>query len=356
MTPFVHLRLHTEYSLIDGLLRIKPMMARVAELGMPAVAITDHHNFFGLVKAYKAASELGIKLIIGADLHVVDPMDEERHHDLCLLAQNEAGYHNLMQLLSRAYQQGQYLGRPRIRLEWIREYADGLIALSGGREGDIGQALLHGREADAKAALTRWLDWFPARFYLEIQRTGRTDEEDYLHAAVALAADYGCPVVATNDVRFMDAEEFEAHEARVCIGDGRTLDDPRRMRAYSDQQYLRSAEEMTALFADIPEAIENTIEIARRCTVSMALGQPFLPNFPVPDGETIEQFLSRLSHEGLLRRFPDWSSAELDPYRARLDFELATINQMGFPGYFLVVMDFIRWAKEHDIPVGPGRG
>ncbi|MEL0005893.1 MAG: DNA polymerase III subunit alpha [Luminiphilus sp.] len=356
MTPFVHLRLHTEYSLIDGLLRIKPMMARVAELGMPAVPITDHHNFFGLVKAYKAASELGIKLIIGADLHVVDPMDEERHHDLCLLAQNEAGYHNLMQLLSRAYQQGQYLGRPRIRLEWIREYADGLIALSGGRQGDIGQALLHGREADAKAALTRWLDWFPARFYLEIQRTGRTDEEDYLHAAVALAADYGCPVVATNDVRFMDAEEFEAHEARVCIGDGRTLDDPRRMRAYSDQQYLRSAEEMTALFADIPEAIENTIEIARRCTVSMALGQPFLPNFPVPDGETIEQFLSRLSHEGLLRRFPDWSSAELDPYLARLDFELATINQMGFPGYFLVVMDFIRWAKEHDIPVGPGRG
>ncbi|MBL6898227.1 MAG: DNA polymerase III subunit alpha, partial [Luminiphilus sp.] len=356
MTTFVHLRLHTEYSLIDGLLRITPMMARVAELGMPAVAITDHHNFFGLVKAYKAASALGIKLIIGADLHVVDPIDEERHHELCLLAQNEAGYHNLMVLLSRAYQQGQYLGRPRVRLDWVRDHAQGLIALSGGRQGDIGQALLHGRDSDAHAALTRWLEWFPMRFYLEIQRTGRADEEDYLHAVVALAGDYDCPVVATNDVRFMEAEEFEAHEARVCIGDGRTLDDPRRLRAYSEQQYLRSAEEMIALFADIPEAIENTIEIARRCSVSMALGQPFLPDFPVPEGETIEQFLGRLSHEGLLSRYPDWTPDQLSPYRDRLDFELATINQMGFPGYFLVVMDFIRWAKEQEIPVGPGRG
>jgi DNA polymerase-3 subunit alpha len=356
MTTFVHLRLHTEYSLIDGLLRITPMMARVAELGMPAVAITDHHNFFGLVKAYKAASALGIKLIIGADLHVVDPIDEERHHELCLLAQNEAGYHNLMVLLSRAYQQGQYLGRPRVRLDWVRDHAQGLIALSGGRQGDIGQALLHGRDSDAHAALTRWLDWFPMRFYLEIQRTGRADEEDYLHAVVALAGDYDCPVVATNDVRFMEAEEFEAHEARVCIGDGRTLDDPRRLRAYSEQQYLRSAEEMIALFADIPEAVENTIEIARRCSVSMALGQPFLPDFPVPEGETIEQFLGRLSHEGLLSRYPDWTPDQLRPYRDRLDFELATINQMGFPGYFLVVMDFIRWAKEQEIPVGPGRG
>ena len=356
MSTFVHLRLHTEYSLIDGLLRIKPTMARVAELGMPAVAITDHHNFFGLVKAYKAASELGIKLIVGADLHVVDPIDEDRHHDLCLLAQNDTGYHNLMLLLSRAYQEGQYLGRPRLRLEWIRDCAEGLIALSGGRQGDIGQALLHGREKDARAALGRWCEWFPDRFYLEIQRTGREDEEDYLHAVVALAGECNCPVVATNDVRFMHAGEFEAHEARVCIGDGRTLDDPRRLRAYSEQQYLRSAEEMISLFEDIPEAIENTIEIARRCSVSMMLGQPFLPNFPVPEGETIEQFLSRLSHEGLLRRFPQWTPAELKPYRERLDFELATINQMGFPGYFLVVMDFIRWAKEHEIPVGPGRG
>jgi len=356
MTSFVHLRLHTEYSLIDGLLRVRPLMARIAELGMPAVAVTDHHNFFGLVKAYKAASELGIKLIIGADLHVIDPLDEDRHHELCLLAQNETGYQNLMLLLSQSYQQGQRLGRPRVMLEWIQERADGLIALSGGRNGDIGQALLHGREADAQSALTRWCEWFPDRFYIELQRTGRAEEEDYLHAAVALADAYQCPVVATNDVRFLKAEEFEAHEARVCIGDGRTLDDPRRLRAYSEQQFLRSEEEMLALFSDIPEALENSVEIAKRCSVSLRLGQPFLPNYPVPGGETIEQYLSRLSGEGLQQRFPDLTADQLAPYRERLEFELSTINQMGFPGYFLVVMDFIRWAKEQGIPVGPGRG
>ena len=356
MSSFVHLRLHTEYSLIDGLLRIKPTLERVAELGMPAVAITDHHNFFGLVKAYKAAAEKGVKLIVGADLHVLDPTDPDRHHELCLLALNDKGYQNLMLLLSRSYQQGQYLGRPRVQREWVLEHAEGLIALSGGRLGDIGQALVNGREADARSALEYWLAAFPNRFYLELQRTGREDEEDYLHAAVALAAQYACPVVATNDVRFLEAEEFEAHEARVCIGDGRTLDDPRRRRAYSDQQYLRTADEMAELFADIPEALENTVEIARRCSVSLTLGEPFLPNYPVPAGETIEQYLSRLSFEGLSQRFPDWDNERLVPYRERLDFELNTINQMGFPGYFLVVMDFIRWAKDQGIPVGPGRG
>ena len=356
MASFVHLRLHTEYSLIDGLLLIRPALSRVAELGMPAVAITDHHNFFGLVKAYKAAAELGLKLIIGADLHVLDPLDEERQHELCLLAQNETGYRNLMLLLSRSYQQGQYLGRPRVKQAWVEEHSEGVIALSGGRQGDIGQALLNGREDDARAALTEWQRCFSDRFYLELQRTGRAGEEDYLHAAVSLAAERSCPVVATNDVRFLEADEFEAHEARVCIGDGRTLDDPRRLRAYSDQQYLRSAEEMAELFSDIPEALENSVEIARRCSVSLTLGQPSLPNYPVPKEESIEGYLGRLSHEGLQRRFPEWSDQQLEPYRERLKFELNTINQMGFPGYFLVVMDFIRWAKGQDIPVGPGRG
>ena len=356
MASFVHLRLHSEYSLIDGLLRIRPALNRVAELGMPAVAITDHHNFFGLVKAYKAAAELGLKLIIGADLHVLDPVDEERQHELCLLAQNVTGYRNLMLLLSRSYQQGQYLGQPRVKQAWVREHSEGVIALSGGRQGDIGQALLNGREDDAHAALTEWQRCFTDRFYLELQRTGRAGEEDYLHAAVSLAAECSCPVVATNDVRFLEADEFEAHEARVCIGDGRTLHDPRRLRAYSDQQYLRSAEEMAELFSDIPEALENSVEIARRCSVSLVLGQPSLPNYPVPKEESIEGYLGRLSHEGLQRRFPAWNDQQLEPYRERLEFELSTINQMGFPGYFLVVMDFIRWAKEQDIPVGPGRG
>ena len=356
MTSFVHLRLHTEFSLIDGLLRVRPALERVAELGMPAVAITDHHNFFGLVKAYKAAADLGVKLIAGADVHLVDPLDQGRHHELCLLAQNERGYRNLMLLLSRSYQQGQYLGRPRVEQDWIAEYAEGVIALSGGRRGDIGQALLNGREDDARAAIERWQHCFPDRFYLELQRTGRADEERYLHAAVDLASRYSCPVVATNDVRFLQADEFEAHEARVCIGDGRTLDDPRRVRAYSEQQYLRSAEEMAELFADIPEALENSVEIARRCSLSLSLGQPSLPEYPVPSGETTDQFLGRLSFEGLRRRFPHWDDSRLKPYCERLEFELETINQMGFPGYFLVVMDFIQWAKDQDIPVGPGRG
>ena len=356
MTSFVHLRLHTEFSLIDGLLRVRPALERVAELGMPAVAITDHHNFFGLVKAYKAAADLGVKLIAGADVHLVDPIDQGRHHELCLLAQNETGYRHLMLLLSRSYQQGQYLGRPRVEQNWIAEYAEGIIALSGGRRGDIGQALLNGREDDARAAIERWQHCFQDRFYLELQRTGRADEERYLHAAVDLASRYSCPVVATNDVRFLQAGEFEAHEARVCIGDGRTLDDPRRVRAYSEQQYLRSAQEMAELFADIPEALENSVEIARRCSLSLSLGQPSLPEYPVPSGETIDQFLGRLSFEKLRRRFPHWDDARLKPYCERLEFELETINQMGFPGYFLVVMDFIQWAKDQDIPVGPGRG
>ncbi|MFL2503058.1 MAG: DNA polymerase III subunit alpha [Luminiphilus sp.] len=356
MTSFVHLRLHTEFSLIDGLLRVRPALERVAELGMPAVAITDHHNFFGLVKAYKAAADLGVKLIAGADVHLVDPLDQGRHHELCLLAQNETGYRNLMLLLSRSYQQGQYLGRPRVDQDWIAEYAEGVIALSGGRRGDIGQALLNGREEDARAVIERWQHCFQDRFYLELQRTGRADEERYLHAAVDLASRYSCPVVATNDVRFLQADEFEAHEARVCIGDGRTLDDPRRVRAYSEQQYLRSAEEMAELFADIPEALENSVEIARRCSLSLSLGQPSLPEYPVPSGETIDQFLGRLSFEGLRRRFPHWDDSRLKPYCERLEFELEIINQMGFPGYFLVVMDFIQWAKDQDIPVGPGRG
>ena len=356
MTSFVHLRLHTEFSLIDGLLRVRPALERIVELGVPAVAISDHHNFFGLVKAYKAAADLGVKLIAGADVHLVDPLDQGRHHEFCLLAQNERGYRNLMLLLSRSYQQGQYLGRPRVEQDWIAEYAEGVIALSGGRRGDIGQALLNGREDDARAAIERWQHCFPDRFYLELQRTGRADEERYLHSAVDLASRYSCPVVATNDVRFLQADEFEAHEARVCIGDGRTLDDPRRVRAYSEQQYLRSAEEMAELFADIPEALENSVEIARRCSLSLSLGQPSLPEYPVPSGETIDQFLGRLSFEGLRRRFPHWDDSRLKPYCERLEFELETINQMGFPGYFLVVMDFIQWAKDQDIPVGPGRG
>jgi len=363
MPQFVHLRLHTEFSLVDGLVRVKPLMARVAELGMPAVAVTDCSNFYGLIKAYKAAFAAGVKPIFGVDLMVLEGDDPERAWPLCLLAMDRTGYHNLTLLISRSYTEGQHLGLPYVHKSWLAECAAGVIALSAGAAGEVGQALLAGREALAESRAREWMAVYPGRFYLEIHRTGREGDEAHLHAAVALAGQLQCPVVATNDVRFLDASEFEAHEARVCIREGRTLDDPRRARPYTEQQYLRSPAEMAELFEDIPEALANTVEIARRCNLVLELGKPFLPDYPVPDGLTMDQYFRQLSHEGLDRRlqrlFPvaagDFAERE-KIYRERLDFELDTIIQMGFPGYFLIVMDFIRWAKEHDIPVGPGRG
>ncbi|NCZ63724.1 MAG: DNA polymerase III subunit alpha, partial [Cellvibrionales bacterium] len=296
---------------------------------------------------------------VGVDFLLEDPSDRDRPHNLTLLAMNDAGYRNLICLISKAWQQGQYLGTARIDRDWIAEFSDGVLALSGGRQGDVGQLLIHGHTDAARAALTDWMAIFPDRFYLELHRTGRPDEEDFIHEVIVLAAELDCPVVATNDVRFLAQEEYEAHEARVCIGDGRTLDDPRRPRLYSEQQFLKSPEEMEALFSDIPEALANSVEIARRCSVTIPLGEPYLPDFPVPEGMTIDEFLARQSHEGLVRRFEDLQIVDEDTrqqYRDRLDFELQTISEMGFPGYFLVVMDFIRWGKKQGIPVGPGRG
>ena len=359
MKEFVHLRLHTEFSLIDGLVRIPTLMGEVAAQGMPAVAVTDATNFYGLIKAYKAAQRAGLKLIVGVDLWVEDADDRDRPKPLSLLAMNEQGYQNLTLLISKAWREGQYHGSPRIERDWLDTHAEGVLALSGGCQGEFGQLLINGHDAEARASLQRWMTTFPDRFYIELHRTGRLGEEDYLHAAVDLAAEMACPVVATNDVRFIGTDEFEAHEARVCIGYGRTLDDPRRPKLYSDQQYLRSPEEMAELFSDLPEALANTVEIARRCSVTIPLGEPSLPDFPVPEGTTIEDFLSQLSHEGLSRRLEQLQVSNpetVSEYRQRLDFELGVINEMGFPGYFLVVMDFIRWGKQQGIPVGPGRG
>ena len=359
MKQFVHLRLHTEFSLVDGLVRIPKLMGEVAAQGMPAVAVTDATNFYGLIKAYKAAQRAGLKLIVGVDLWVEDPDDRDRPKPLSLLAMNEQGYQNLTLLISKAWREGQYHGSPRIERNWLDAHAEGVLAMSAGCQGEFGQLLINGHEEEARASLRRWMTTFPGRFYIELHRTDRLGEEDYLHAAVELAAEMDCPVVATNDVRFLTTGEFEAHEARVCIGYGRTLDDPRRPREYSEKQYLRSPEEMAELFSDLPEALANTVEIARRCSVTIPLGEPSLPNFPVPDGTTIEDFLSQLSHEGLSRRLEQLQLTDPDTlteYRQRLDFELGVINEMGFPGYFLVVMDFIRWGKQQGIPVGPGRG
>ena len=360
---FVHLRLHSEYSLVDGLVRLKPLAQKVAELKMPAVALTDFNNFFGLVKFYKACQSNGIKPILGSEVIIQDDVEETGGSQLVLLICNDIGYKNLTELISRAYQEGQKQSTPTVKLEWLEGHSDGLIALSGGRLGEIGIALISGRRSDAENSLARLMRLFPQRFYLELQRTGRQDEEDYLHSVIDLSANFDCPVVATNDVRFLIRDEFEAHEARVCIHEGRTLDDPRRERRFSEDQYLRSAEEMFELFSDIPEALENTIEIAKRCNLNLKLGSHFLPDYPIPEGLTIEEFFKRESYDGLnlrLENLFDSSATDFEAkrklYYERLQFEIDIIVEMEFAGYFLIVMDFIRWAKVNDIPVGPGRG
>ncbi|WP_111640334.1 DNA polymerase III subunit alpha [Marinimicrobium alkaliphilum] len=362
-TPFVHLRLHTEYSLVDSLVRVKPLVKRVAALGMPAVAVTDQCNFYGLIKFYKAAQGAGIKPIAGSDFMLWNGDSETKPTLLTLLAMDEPGYKNIITLISRAWQHNQHHGQAYLRREWLSECSAGVIALSGGKLGDVGSALLGGRAVQAAELLQGWMADFPGRFYLELQRTGRDNDEHYLHQAVALAAEAQCPVVATNDVRFLAADEFEVHEARVCISEGRALDDPRRERRYSAEQYLRSPEEMAELFSDIPEALENTVEIAKRCSLDIRLGEYFLPAYPIPDGMTEAQFFEKISYEGLderLKTILDPAAADYaerrQGYLDRLKFELDIINSMGFPGYFLIVMDFIQWAKDHDIPVGPGRG
>ncbi len=367
MTPFVHLRLHTEYSLVDSTIRIKPLMKVAASKGLPALAITDQNNFFGLVKFYKAAMGAGIKPIFGLDLLLADEQGTDTLFHLILLCQNNTGYRNLTKLVSSAYQQGQVLGVPRVQREWIKEFSDGVIMLSGGREGDIGQALLSGNQELADKRLQEWLQTFPSRYYLELQRTGRDGEEDYIHAAIDLALAHDIPVVATNDVRFTAESDFASHEARVCIRDGYVLADPKRPKRYSPQQYLRTGDEMAELFADIPSAISNTVEIAKRCNVSLTLGKNYLPQFPIPEGLTEAQYFCQVSEKGLEERldfllgeqFPRGTPAFVEKrkvYDERLKIELDVINEMGFPGYFLIVADFIQWAKDNAIPVGPGRG
>lgn len=360
---FVHLRLHTEYSLVDGLVRVKPLVKAVAGAGMPAVAVTDMSNMCALVKFYKAAMGAGVKPICGADLWLAGRGDDAPLSRLTLLAMDVQGYRNLTELVSRGWTEGQHNGLVIIQRDWVKEAAEGLIALSGAREGEIGMALLNGSADEAEALLGEWQAAFPGRFYLEVQRTSRVGDEEHLHAAVELAARCHAPLVATNDVRFLRPEDFEAHETRVCIGEGRTLDDPRRPRTYSDQQYLKTPEEMWELFSDLPEALENSVEIARRCNIEVQLGTYFLPNFPVPEGMTIDDYLRKVSFDGLEERLaillpkdtPDYE-ARRQVYVDRLEFELGTIIQMGFPGYFLIVMDFIQWAKNNGVPVGPGRG
>lgn len=358
---FVHLHVRTEYSLKDSLVRIKPLMATLSKRGMRAVAITDHCNLFAAVKVYQTAIAAGIKPILGCDVYYQDPDNPNTTYLLVLLCQNEIGYRSLTRLVSKAYQQGQSNGRLLVERAWIVEHAEGLIALSGARFGDIGQALLAEKEEMAHQYARTWINVFGNRFYIELQRTNRSDEVTYNAHVVRLADHLSIPLVATNDVRFLDEADFDAHEARVCIHEGCVLDDERRPKHYSSKQYLRSADEMHALFSDLPQALQNTVEISKRCTLVLQLGQHYLPNFPTPPGVTIENYLSQLSREGLegrlLQLFPKEEIAiKRPPYDERLDVELSVINTMGFAGYFLIVADFIRWAKSNGVPVGPGRG
>ncbi|MCF7354321.1 DNA polymerase III subunit alpha [Vibrio sp. CK2-1] len=358
---FVHLRVHSDYSMVDGLSKVPPLVKKVAELNMPAMALTDFTNLCGLVKFYSTAHGCGIKPIIGADFTVQSPDFADELTKITVLAKNNVGYNNLTLLISEAYQRGHVKHQPVIDKEWLVNHKEGLIILSGGRVGEVGRALLKGNQPLVERCIDFYQEHFPDHFYLELTRTGRADEESYLHFALDIAEQYDLPVVATNEVVFLTSDEFDAHEIRVAIHDGYTLEDPRRPKNYSPQQYLRTEEEMCELFKDIPEALQNSVEIAKRCNVTVRLGEYFLPNFPT--GElTIEDFLVKKSQEGLEERleflFPDEQvRLEKRPeYDERLQIELDVINQMGFPGYFLIVMEFIQWSKDNDIPVGPGRG
>ena len=359
---FVHLRLHTEYSLIDSVVRVPELIEAVADAGMPAVAVTDQCNLFAMVKFYGAALARGVQPIIGVDVLLHEAEEKLGASRLTLLCQDADGYRNLARLVSRAYLEGQGSnGVPLLQRRWFtRENTGGLIALSGATEGDVGRSLLRQRELASQLLLDYWLELFDDRYYIELQRLGRADEQQYLEAAVYLAARRGVPVVATNDVRFLSADEFDAHEARVCIQDGTQLADPSRRRRYERLQYLRPPAEMAAVFADLPEALANTVEIARRCSLRLTLGQARLPDYPVPAGTTPTEFLRSETESGLTSRLVslglDADAEAVVRYRARLAAELDVICQMGFAGYFLIVADFIRWARDNGVPVGPGRG
>lgn len=360
---FIHLRVHSEYSLVDGIVRIKALVKRAKDFGMPAVGITDHLNLFGMVKFYQTARAAGVKPLIGADILVGDSRQKGTPFRMTLLCQNDAGYLALTELISRSYLEGQQRGAATVSVEWIRHNHLGLIALSGGRDGEIGRCLLGANPNDAAACLESWLAVFENRFYIELQRTERPNEEYYIEKAVELALKFDSPVVATNDVRFLDRDDFRAHEARVCIHQGRVLDDPRRPVEYSEAQYFKNQDEMLELFSDIPEALSNSVEIARRCNLGLELGKNYLPEFPVPENTSIESYFMNLSRDGLQHRLehhPPFGDASLEEnrtvYERRLERELEVILKMGFPGYFLIVSDFIRWAKQNSIPVGPGRG
>jgi len=354
---FVHLHVHSEYSLSDGIVRLESLVETASKSGMPAIAVTDLANLFGAVKFCQLASRAGIKPILGCDIWLENSASPNAPFRLVLLCQNQQGYLNLNRLLTRAYAEGQHSGKPVLQRAWLEIHAEGLLVLSASLEGDIGQALVAGHPETAEKLAQEYAHLFPGRFYIELQRTGHAHQDGYVQDACALAAKLSLPVVATNHVHFISKDDFEAHEVRVCVQEGRVLTDSRRPRPYTPEQYLRTPDEMMALFADIPEAITNTVEIARRCSVSLDFTRYYLPDYPLAPGKSLETVLRDQAQDGLLRHL---ARAKLEnhteEYSKRLDLELGVIIQMGFAGYFLIVADFIQWARNNDVPVGPGRG
>ncbi|MDQ3273189.1 MAG: DNA polymerase III subunit alpha, partial [Pseudomonadota bacterium] len=365
---FVHLRLHTEFSVVDGTNRIDEIVQAAAADGQPALAITDLGNLFGTVKFYKESRSAGVKPLIGADVWVQVPGKEATAPParLLLLVQNRQGYLNLSELLTRAWTRGVVRDQAVISLEWLQELGEGLIALSGAQGGAVGQALVQGDGARALECALYFAGLFPHRFYIELQRAQRVDDEQHVVAAVQLAARLKLPVVATHPVQFLGYEDYEAHEARVCIAGGEILGNARRVRKFTREQYFKSSAQMAGLFADLPSALANTLEIAKRCNLKLELGKAMLPEYPTPEVNGVrmppDEYFRYASFEGLEERlahlYPNEAirNEKRPQYVERLEFEINTILKMGFPGYFLIVGDFINWAKNNGCPVGPGRG
>ncbi|WP_394780238.1 DNA polymerase III subunit alpha [Undibacterium sp.] len=363
---FVHLRLHSEYSIVDGLVRIDDAIKSAEKDKQPAMAITDLANLFAMVKFYKSARGKGIKPIAGCDVWISNDTDRDKPSRLLLLVKNRKGYLQLCELLAQAWLTNQYKGKAEIRAEWLEELQQqgepGLIALSGAHFGDVGIAIDNGNLEAAERNAQRWSSIFPGHFYIEIQRAGQPNMENQVRQAVRLAQKLALPVVATHPIQFISKDDYIAHEARTCIAEGEMLANARRVKRFNDQQCFKTQDEMAALFADLPGALQNAVEIAKRCNLTLELGKPKLPDFPTPDGMTIGDYLVHESKVGLEKRlvhlYPNEEKREQqrERYEARLKFETDTIIKMGFPGYFLIVADFIQWAKNNGVPVGPGRG
>ena len=360
---FVHLRLHSEFSVVDGTNRIDDAVQVAADDKQPALALTDLNNLFGTIKFYKQARSKGVKPLLGAEIYLESLTQDSNHlSKMILLVQSQQGYLNLCELLSRGWTQNVHKAVGVIKLAWLQELSQGLIALSGAQSGPVGQALVQGDLSRASELALQIAGIFPHRFYIELQRAGRADDEAHVVAAVQLASHLNLPVVATHPVQFTKPDDYEAHEARVCISEGEILGNQRRIRKFTREQYFKSSAQMLELFADIPSAVANTLEIAKRCNVSLVLGKPQLPDYPTPNGMAIDEYFRFSSHEGLKERlahlYPDAAKRALERsrYAERLEFEINTILKMGFPGYFLIVGDFINWAKNNGCPVGPGRG